>query len=166
MKPMAARRTRQMLEAGERAPDFMLRGLDGADHSLASLLAEGPALLAFLKVSCPVCQYTFPFLERLHRNGRGVRFVAVSQDGARDTSEFLDEFGVSFPALLDEERRLYPASNGFRISHVPSMFLVEPDGAVSWASTGFSKPELEELGERVGAATFTAADRVPEWKAG
>ncbi len=163
---MAARKDQAMLEAGERAPAFTLRGLDGRDYTLESLVAGGRALLAFFKSTCPVCQFTFPFLDRLHREGAGARFVAISQDGARDTREFLSEFGVSFPALLDEERRLYPASNGFRISYVPSMFLVEPDGAVSWASAGFSRVDLEELGEKLGAATFQLGERVPDWKAG
>jgi len=156
-----------MVEPGERAPEFSLRGLDGKDHALGEILSRGPALLAFFKTTCPVCQLAFPFLDRLHRKaGASAQFIAISQDNATDTREFLAEFGVSFPALLDEDRKNYPASNAFRISHVPSMFLVEQDGAVSWASNGFSRIELADLGGRLGTETFTAADNVPEWKAG
>jgi len=152
-----------MLEAGELAPEFTLSGLDGQDRGLAG----GRTLLAFFKVSCPVCQFTFPYLERLHKNAPAgaAQFIGISQDNSRDTREFLEEFGVTFPMLLDDPGA-YAASNGFRISYVPSMFLVEPDGKVSWASNGFSRPELEDLGRRLGAQTFLASDDVPDWKSG
>ncbi len=34
-------------------------------QSLEDILGKGPALLAFYKISCPVCQLTAPYLERL-----------------------------------------------------------------------------------------------------
>ena len=49
------------------APQFDLPGLAGDRTSLPDLLVSGPVLLAFFKVTCPTCQLTFPFLERLHR---------------------------------------------------------------------------------------------------
>jgi len=69
----------------------------------------------FFKVSCPVCQFTFPFLERLHKRygGDGVTFLGISQDDARATQNFAKEYGVTFPLLLDESgypvfQRLWP----------------------------------------------------------
>ena len=165
---MASKAQQQMIEPGQRAPEFSLRDMDGGSSTLADLLAGGRTLLAFFKVTCPVCQYTFPYLERLHKGAPdgAVRFVAVSQDDRRDTQEFLKQHGVSFPALLDEDARGYPASNGFQIAHVPSMFLVEPDGRISWASNGFSKAQLADLGQRLGATLFRPGEKVPEWQPG
>lgn len=156
-----------MLGTGEKAPEFELRDLNGQPFRLTDELARGPVLLAFFKADCPVCQFTFPFLERLHRNGSGaVRFFAVSQDGARDSEEFNRECGVSFPTLLDEGRKGYPVSNAFGISVVPSAFLIEPDGTISWVMESFRKRELEELGTRVGAAAFQPGERVPDYRPG
>ena len=53
------------LATGTRAPEFELKTLDGKKFTLRDELAHGPVALAFFKVSCPTCQYTFPFLERL-----------------------------------------------------------------------------------------------------
>jgi len=50
-----------MLAVGAHAPDFRMKDLNGQTQSLKDILGRGPALLAFYKVSCPVCQYTFPF---------------------------------------------------------------------------------------------------------
>lgn len=153
------------MEAGRTAPSFALEGLDGTTISLASLLQKGPVLLAFFKVSCPVCQFALPFIERMHAGG-GVQMIGVSQDNARATRYFNEEFGLTFPTLLDASEKGYPVSNAFAITHVPSFFLIEPDGTVSRAVRGFSKPDLEAIGERAGAAPFRADENVPAWKAG
>jgi len=165
-----AGKQRQMLARGARAPEFDLRDPGGERHSLCSLLEGGPLLLAFYKVSCPVCQYTLPFLERIHAGAGSanppVRIVGISQDDARDTEEFAIEFGLSFPMLLDEADAGFPASNAFGIRTVPSLFLVEPEGSIAVSESGFSKRELEEVGRRAGVAPFQPGERVPEQKPG
>ena len=62
-----ARGNRQLPEVGARAPEFRLPRADGGEIGLAEITAQGPALLAFFKISCPVCQLTFPFLQRIHQ---------------------------------------------------------------------------------------------------
>ncbi len=163
---MAGTKQRQMLGEGARAPGFQLSGLDGSAHTLSDILARGPALLAFFKVSCPVCQYTFPFLERIHRGAGGVQIFGVSQDQAGATRDFNEEQGVTFPTLLDEAGKGYPVSNAFGIHSVPTIFLVEPDGSISLSGTGFSKRDLEAIGARVGVVPFRPGERVPEQRPG
>lgn len=154
-----------MLEPGARAPEFELAGLSGGARSLQSLASGSGVVLAFFKVSCPTCQFTLPFLERMNHGGK-IPIYAVSQDDAEPTREFHLEFGITLPTLLDTEERGYPASNGYGISHVPSLFLVEPDGRVSWTSTGFRKRDLEELGHKLGVTPFRRGESVPESKSG
>jgi peroxiredoxin len=154
----------EMLQAGARAPDFRLQDLNGQTQSLKEILGRGPALLAFFKVSCPVCQFTFPFLQRLHESAGGIAVIGVSQDQAAATREYNEEFGVSFPTLLDDAG--YPVSNAFGLHTVPSLFLIEPHGAISLAGCGFVKKDLEALGQRLGASPFREGERVPENKPG
>ena len=92
------------LTAGTKAPDFELKALDGKTFVLSEELARGPVVLAFFKVSCPTCQYAFPFLERLERSygHKAVRIIGVSQNAPRETEAFAKEFGVTFPVLLDD----------------------------------------------------------------
>jgi peroxiredoxin len=153
---------------GDAAPPFELAAEGGGTASLASLLADGPVVLAFFKVSCPTCQFTLPFLDRLHQGAAAgaPRLIAISQDDAGATAEFRAEFGITIPTLFDEESKEYPASNAYGITHVPSLFLVEPPGKISWTSVGFVKAELEELGARFGAAPFGRDECVPPSKAG
>ncbi len=55
------------LEAGVQAPEIELQYLDGSKFSLKEARKKGPVVAAFFKVSCPVCQMAFPYLERVFR---------------------------------------------------------------------------------------------------
>ena len=154
-----------MITEGAAAPAFQLKTLNGGQESLESITARGPALLVFFKITCPTCQMTFPYLERLSRNSK-LQVFGISQDDEEGTKEFNTAFGVTFPTLLDNRDNGYAASNGFAISYVPSLFVVEADGIVSAADEGFTKPLLEELGVRAGVAVFQPTDKVPLFKPG
>jgi peroxiredoxin len=162
---MAAGKQRKLLDPGSRAPDFRLPRLDGGTVALDEILANGPALIAFFKTTCPVCQLTFPFLERIHKPGT-LAVYAVSQAGAEDTREFNRQFGIAFPTLLDTGRSGYAASNAFGISSVPTAFLIARDGAISRVIEGWDKRQIEWLGGLAGVEAFRQGDDVPEWKAG
>ncbi len=153
-----------IVKTGAPAPEFTLAGMNGEQQSLQQLRGAGPVLLAFFKVSCPTCQYTFPFLERFHSK---LAVVGISQNGGRETAAFNAEFGVGFPVLLDPADDGYPVSNGFRITHVPSLFLVEPDGTISLTSVGFLKADLEELARRFAVTPlFHKDERIEAFRAG
>jgi len=162
---MFGHKKKTMAAAGSKAPAFELTGLDGAPRSLDQILERGPALVVFYKISCPVCQLTAPYLERLAAGG-SLQVIGISQDDAGSTRGFNERFGVTFPTLVDPAGEDYPASNAYGISSVPSLFLLESDGAISKSFNGFSKRDLESLGERAGVQMFRPAENVPEWKAG
>ena len=121
------------LTAGTQAPEISLRSIDGSKFSLHDTLKRGPVLAAFFKISCPTCQYSFPFLERLHKNygGQKITIVGISQNNERDTKAFLKEFGVTFPTLLDDPKG-YAVSNAYGLTNVPSLFLIGQSGKIEW----------------------------------
>jgi peroxiredoxin len=154
--------------AGQAAPDFLLKSLEGKEYSLKKLLEHGPVLVSFFKVSCPVCQFTFPFLERLYKRygGEEITFLGISQDNAKVSKEFADEYGVTFPVLQDAEG--YPASNAYGLTNVPTTFLIDTDGTVKLIGFGFHKKELEAMAAELStrrkippAALFRADESVP-----
>jgi peroxiredoxin len=160
------------IETGNTAPDFSLKALDGKQYSLDSLLARGPVVLAFFKISCPVCQFTLPFLQRIfERFGQSASVIGVSQDDARNTKEFNQEYGVGFPTLLDEPS--YSASNAYGLTNVPTVFLIAPDGTVKVSCMGFDKASLEKIAGQlaqhqkiVAAPLFRPDEVVPAYKPG
>jgi peroxiredoxin len=134
---------------GNVAPEFFLKSLDQKQYALRALLEHGPVVAAFFKISCPVCQFTFPFLERLHqRYGSGAAtFLGISQDDARATKSFASEYSLTFPMVLDEDG--YPVSNAYGLTNVPTIFLIETDGKVKVSSMGFDKRDLETIASQL-----------------
>jgi len=162
------------LAMGTRAPKFELNTSDGKKFSLHDELANGPVVLAFFKVSCPTCQYTFPFLERLHKayQHKGVKLIGVSQNDAKDTAAFVKEFGITFPILLDDTRK-YPVSNAYGLTNVPTIFWIDQDGEIEISSVGWVKADFEqinrkmaEFGKSAPAAVFTPGEDVRDFRAG
>jgi peroxiredoxin len=158
------------VNAGQAAPGFSLKGLDGNSYSLEELRRRGPALAAFFKISCPVCQFTFPFLQRLHeRYGSvDVTILGISQDDAKATASFAKQYGITFPIALDDKEKAYPASNAYGLTSVPTIFLIDPEGSVRVSSMGFVKADLEKIAATLAerrkiapAALFRANESVP-----
>ena len=145
------------LKAGTLAPDFTLPTMDGKKFSLGDALARGPVIAAFFKVSCPTCQYTFPFLERIHKayGNKNVTIVGVSQNEKKDTASFIKEYGVTFPVLLDDTRT-FPVSNAYGLTNVPSIFWIAPDGEIEISSVGWDRQEFEDMSRK---AAETIGDR-------
>ena len=162
---MGAQKTHHLLGVGSRAPAFRLARLGGQETSLKDLISGGRAVVALFKVACPICQFTLPYLERIHAAGT-LPVYGVSQDGPEDTLEFCRRFGITFPMLLDSEESGYPASNAFGISYVPTTFLIEPSGAISRVIEGWSKRDVEWLGSQAGVQAIREGEEVPEWKSG
>jgi peroxiredoxin len=155
------------------APHFQLATTTGERYSLSEALARGPVLVAFFKVSCPTCQFTFPFLERLHEQLRaeGVQTWGIVQDKAQDGARFAAAFGITFPILIDDSA--YKVSRAYGLTHVPSIFLVKPDGSIEISSEGFSKADLlaiqRSLAQSLSATPptlFLPTERIPEYKPG
>jgi len=172
--------TMAALTVGTKSPDFTLKTTDGKEFSLSGELAHGPIMLAFFKVSCPTCQYAFPFLERLHKaygvvSGTPtlpVRLVGVSQNNHRDTAAFTKQFGVTFPVLLDELDS-YPVSNAYGLTNVPTLFWIAGDGEIEVSSVGWVKKDFEEInrkmaehGETPLATVFQRGEDVRDFRAG
>lgn len=162
------------LTAGTVAPDFKLQAMDGKQVSLRDALGHGPVLAAFFKVSCPVCQYAFPFLERIYKayGGKNVTIVGVSQNDKKDSAAFAKEYGITFPILLDDTNT-YPVSNAYGLTNVPSIFWIDPDGEIEISSVGWDRKDVEEMNRKAAQLTgtgpkavFRAGEQIDDFRAG
>jgi len=162
------------LATGTTAPEFELKTSDRKRFSLRDELANGPVVLAFFKVSCPTCQYTLPFLERLHKSyaGKGVKIVGVSQNDSAETAAFAKEFGITFPILMDDTQK-YPVSNAYGLTNVPTIFWIAQDDEIEISSVGWVKADFEKINRKMAevgkinpAAVFKPGEDVRDFRAG
>ena len=154
------------LEAGTLAPDFTLSTLEGQQVTLRQMLKRGPVVLAFFKVSCPVCQYAFPFYERLfhaHKDA-GFTILGVSQNGPKDARAFAREYGVNFPIAIDDEANHYAVSNAYGLTNVPTLFYIAQTGEIEVSSVGWSKRDVEEVNAKLASLHHKQA--VALWRKG
>ena len=92
-------------ERGARAPEFDLPRLDGAGSVASEDLAGAPVVVNFWASWCAPCREEAPLLERMWRRYRddGVRFLGVNvQDHDDDARAFVEEFGMTYPVVVDE----------------------------------------------------------------
>ena len=162
------------LEPGTRAPDFTLPTMEGNQFSLSEALARGPVVAAFFKISCPTCQYAFPFLQRIYEahGNKGVTIVGISQNSKKDTAAFTREYKISFPILLDDTNS-YPVSNSYGLTNVPTIFWIAQDGEIEISSVGWIKKDMEEFNQRAAEASadnakplFRANEQIADFRAG
>ncbi len=163
------------LVTGKLAPDFTLSTTDGKTVNLHDLLQQGPVVLAFFKVSCPVCQYAFPLYERLaqvHKNS-GAAFLGICQNSAADAKAFAREYGVTFPIAIDNDANHYAVSNAYGLTNVPTLFYIAPDGEIEVSSVGWSKADVDAVNAKLAAvrqenpaALWRSGEDVPAFRAG
>jgi thiol-disulfide isomerase/thioredoxin len=142
---------------GSPAPDAPFLDAAGRKRSTRDLLAGSkglPTLFAFFKVSCPTCQLTWPYLQRLHElyGGKAVRVAGVCQNAAPEGAAYYRTYGgATFDLLVDAEPG-FDASNAFGVEAVPHLVLVSPENGILRVQSGWSKREMEELGGEIARA--------------
>jgi len=162
------------LSAGKAAPEFTLEKMDGGKFDLREVLSRGPVLAVFFKISCPVCQFALPYVERLYQayKGKNVTIVGVSQNNKGDTAKFMQEYKLTLPVLLDDTTS-YPVSNAYSLTNVPTLFWIERDGEIGLSSVGWSRADMEQINRLIAesgrgeqAVIFSPGENVPDFRAG
>jgi peroxiredoxin len=118
--------------------------------------AEGPRVLYFFKVTCPVCQLAAPKIQVLERAYPG-RVTGVGQDPEDELARFAREYGTSFRWVADLPP--YEVSEAFGIEVVPTTFLVSGDGRVLETVESWDREGLNRLSRHL--ASLLGVEPVP-----
>ncbi len=116
-------------EIAAEAPDFALRDLRGNEVRLSEYRGR-TVLLTFWATWCGPCRLEMPAFEDRYQELKDDNFIVLGvnyDEPVEDVRTFRDEFGLSFPLLLDpggSVQRLY------RIRGYPSSIFVDPQGVV------------------------------------
>ncbi len=112
------------IAAGSRVPDFSLESLDGELVSSDELQGH-PVVLNFWASWCVPCREEVPALERAWREYRddGLVIVGVNiRDAASSAARFVDEYGVTYPVVRDENLQL---ARKLGVVGVPETYFVD-----------------------------------------
>lgn len=146
----------ELAEPGRPAPMFRLpvynaavvgTGIVGLDKFVgpeASDAATKTVLLSFTASWCGPCKKEMPYLQTLHEKYKdfGLRVLIVSIDdkpeGMKQIEELIALNRVTFPVLKDRFNLVARRWLGNE-AKLPSVFLVKPDGVVSFVHRGYDQ---------------------------
>lgn len=135
--------------AGHPAPDFMLQTLEGETVSLSDFAGQ-PVIVNFWASWCGPCRLEMPHLQETHvqRAGDDVVVLGVNltkrEPNLDEVPAFIDEFGVTFPVVLDEAGDV---ATLYEVRGQPASVFIAPDGIIN---TVFYGPVTQDfINERV-----------------
>jgi thiol-disulfide isomerase/thioredoxin len=117
------------------APVFSLPGRSGT-VSLDSLRGR-VVYVDFWASWCDPCRRSFPWLNTLHErySARGLTIVAINLDKDRRAADaFLEKFPARFLVAFDASGK---TAEAYRVSAMPSSFLIGPTGTLLSSHAGF-----------------------------
>jgi peroxiredoxin len=98
--------------------------------------------------------------------------IGISQDSKADTERFIQQYGITFPVVVDAPA--YIASNAYKLTNVPTIYLVDRVGDIQVSSVGWARKDFEEISLKLSMMDaarqqfpiFTPGENVVEFKAG
>ena len=129
------------------APDFQLPTLDGQAVSLGDFRGK-PVLLNFWATWCGPCRFEMPFIQEIFEkkewSDTGLVILAIDiGENPSEVKEFMENYDLSFPVLLDTNQDV---ALKYNIRAIPTTFFIDKDGIIQDIKVGaFSgKTEIEK----------------------
>jgi peroxiredoxin len=142
---------------GKPAPSFELQDTNGRIWKLADLRGQ-VVFVNFWATWCPPCREEMPSMDRLYRElgGEAFELLAVSQDdqGRAAVDAFVKEVPVSFPVLLDPERRV---GSAYGVWGYPETFVIDREGRIVERVIGPREWDTAEQKQQLRALMATGA---------
>ena len=140
------------LSQGDIPPDFELKTLDGKTIRLSEYKGE-KVILNFWASWCPPCKAEMPHMENYYKTKakeKNVEILAVNLTNVERggnkleiVKNFVNEYGLTFPILLDENGEV---GNTYQTITIPTSYLIDTKGLIYKKVVG---PMDEEMIEKL-----------------
>jgi peroxiredoxin len=127
---------------GQSAPDFALKSSSGENLRLSEYRGD-VVMINFWATWCGPCRQEMPLLDDLYGRYQRVGFNLLGvniDDDSRRAMKMVEELGVSFPVLFDEDKEV---SKLYAVEAMPVTVLVDREGKVRHVHFGY-KPGYED----------------------
>ena len=125
-----------MLEAGSKAPEFVLPDDQGGETSLSDLLKDGPLILYFYPADfTPGCTREACEIRDIHSDIQavGLQVAGVSPQDADSHQRFRDKHDLPFVLLSDPDKiaiKMYDVDGPFGVGVRRATFLISQDRVI------------------------------------
>lgn len=139
------------LGAGDRAPEFALKDIDGGQVTLDQFRGK-TVLIAFWSTWCSRCEEELAFLRDTFGERTDVAVILVNQDSERKVStsrvrKIRDKLGIRFPVVVDEGLALWDV---YGINALPTSVVIGKNGKIKHVEPNFYWGSPDNLLEAVG----------------
>lgn len=124
------------LDAGNKAPDFSLKALDGSEVKLSDY-ENKIVVLNFFGVWCPWCKKEMPGFVKVYNDykDKGVELLVVdSGDTEEELKDYLKEQGFGINPVLDVKGSI---SALYEVRGFPTTYIIDKGGIIQKVHAGF-----------------------------
>ncbi|MCA1031288.1 redoxin domain-containing protein [Bacillus timonensis] len=119
------------IREGDKAPDFLLKTLDGKDMKLSDFAGK-KVILNFFATWCPPCKEEVPHMQEFYSKKDGnVEILAVNLATAERSSkaiyQFVEDFNITFPVVLDQRGDV---GNTYQAHAIPTTYIIDSNGII------------------------------------
>lgn len=135
-----------LVQLNETAPEFSFTTNDGKTVKLSDYKGK-VILINFFATWCGPCMKEMPYIqkdlwEKLKKNDTFIILSFGRDHSQEEVNKFIESKKFTFPIFADKDKSIY---NLFATKYIPRNYLIDSNGKVIYASTGFSEKEFEEL---------------------
>jgi len=118
------------LAIGNVAPDFELNTIEGKSIRLSELRGK-KVIVNFWATWCPPCREEMPAMQKFYEQyNEHVEVLAVnltSQDSREKIKPFVEEYGLTFPVVLDVKGKVLKM---YEIEPIPTTYIIDSKGII------------------------------------
>jgi len=136
------------IQKGNLAPDFELKTLDGESMKLSDYRGKR-IILNMWATWCPPCRAEMPDMQDFYEanQDKGIIILGVnltsSEKQPENIAKFIDEFGLTFPVVLDEKNSV---ADRYQVVSIPTSYMIDSRGVIQQKIIGpMNKEMMEEL---------------------
>ena len=133
------------LFGGRKAPDFVLKDIDGNEAKLADFKGK-VVLIDFWASWCGPCKRAMPHIQRIYEKYKD-KDVVVLGINTRESQEgkvepFLKEHKITYRILVDNDGKV---AKQYSVRGIPALFLIDKEGLIQFKHTGFRENLFDVL---------------------
>ena len=138
------------VKEGQKAPDFTI-GLENGQTKSLSDLAGKVVWINFFATWCPPCRKELPHLQEAvyeeFKNRDDFEVLVIGREHTwEEVNKFKKDNNYTLPFYPDPERKIF---SKYAKQTIPRNFVIDKDGNIAVASTGYNKEDFEKIISKV-----------------